>query len=351
MQRRMSIRVLPMLVLAGLIWACGGSEPERPTPPEGGSQELLNIASSLEQTLAGGEDGQTTPSESGEPQAAEETVGVEETDEPFVYPGQELLQQVNATPEPTPTPTPTAAEKLNLTFDHSPMAPDSLPKWSYEGETGPEFWGDLGESCATCGEGQAQSPVNLTGAVEADLPNPVFEYGKSTTHIMNTGHSIQVNVEPGSLLNLDGQYYELAQFHMHAPGEHTIDGRTFQAEMHFVHRGVDGDVVVVAVMIQKGTKNEAYAKVLKILPAEKDMEFKIEEPAEIASLLPRSRTAYRYEGSLTTPPCTEGVKWVVMTDPVGLSIAQLDPFLKILEGNNRPVQPLNDRTLQVDVTP
>lgn len=336
----MGFRVIPTMVVAALIWGCGDSEPEPSGPTTGGSQELLNIANSLEQSLTESGDAETTGSEDAE---------AEEPEEDFVYPGQNLIQQVQATPKPTPPPSP--AEALNLTFDRSPLAPESLPDWSYEGETGPDFWGTLGEACVTCGEGQAQSPINLTGAVEADLPNPEFDYATSKIRIVNTGHTLQVNVDPGSLLELDGQYYELLQFHMHAPGEHTIDGREFQAEMHFVHRGVEGDIAVVAVMVKKGTKNEAYAAVMQLLPAEEDLEIEIEDPADIGTLLPEARTAYRYEGSLTTPPCTEGVQWVVMTEPVGLSIAQLEPFLEILEGNNRPLQPLNGRTIQVDITP
>lgn len=330
-------RAFPAAFMAMWVWGCGGSEPETSGSRPETSQELVQIGEALQADLAGDEDAGTTRSEGGGSEGGEE--------EEFFYPGQDLI----ATPEPTPTPTPEPQAVAN--FDRTPVVPEDLPNWSYEGETGPQQWATLGEACATCGEGQAQSPIDLTGAVEADLANPVFNYGMSNIHIVNNGYTIQVNVDPGSHLDLDGEKYGLLQFHMHAPAEHTIEGKQFQAEMHFVHRNVDGDIAIVAVMIRKGTKNEAYANAMKLVPADVDMEIEIEDPAQLATLLPESRTSYRYDGSLTTPPCTEGVKWIVMTEPVGLSIAQLQPFLELLEGNNRPQQAIGGRTIQLDTSP
>jgi carbonic anhydrase len=251
--------------------------------------------------------------------------------------------------KPAPTPTPAAPEET------AAPAPEeeahSLPEWSYEGETGPEHWGDLSEVCAPCAEGLEQSPIDLTGSEEVDLENPLFAYSPSKISVVNNGHTIQVNIDPGSAIELDGDRYELLQFHLHTPSEHTIDGKPYQGEMHFVHRNAAGELAVVALMITRGTKNDALAGIFALIPSDEGMELDIEGEAMIEGLLPEDRRAFRYDGSLTTPPCTEGVKWVVLKQPMGVAIAQWKPFEELLSGNNRPIQPLNERAVQLDTTP
>lgn len=227
----------------------------------------------------------------------------------------------------------------------------SIPHWSYEGEAGPARWGELSEACSACAAGLEQSPINLAGATSKDLDNPVFSYGSTRVNTINNGHTIQVNADAGSAMELDGKRYELLQFHFHAPSEHAVDGERFSAEMHLVHRSEAGEYAVVGVLIREGKANPAYSHVLEYLPAEGEPEREIVEQVEPASLLPESRTTWRYDGSLTTPPCTEGVHWVIMTGPVELSAAQLAPLIDKLGGNSRPVQPLNARTLLVDTSP
>lgn len=231
------------------------------------------------------------------------------------------------------------------------VQPPSLPEWGYEGEKGPAAWAGLAPVCVPCGEGQQQSPIDLGGAGGADLSNPVFHYGVTPILIENTGHTIQVNAGPGHWLELDGERYDLIQFHFHTPSEHTIDGEHRAGEMHLVHRNGEGDLVVVAVFMDKGTKNQAYADMLEFLPSDPGLKLDFDDSASIAALLPTVHTAYRYEGSLTTPPCTEGVQWVVLSEPVLLSVAQLTPIADVLKNNVRPVQPLNQRVVELDTTP
>jgi carbonic anhydrase len=228
----------------------------------------------------------------------------------------------------------------------------SAPHWSYEGEAGPEHWGELDASFAACVTGRTQSPIDLKEATPQDLANIVFNYQPSTINILNNGHTIQVNYDPGSSIELDGVRYDLVQFHFHAPSEHTIQGQAMPMELHLVHKSAEGNLAVVGVMLADGAENPAFQPVWNNLPTQ-------ENPAqavaglqvEAASLLPTEQTTYRYSGSLTTPPCSEGVNWLVMTTPVELSAEQLAAFTTIYAHNSRPVQPLNERTLTVDNSP
>lgn len=226
------------------------------------------------------------------------------------------------------------------------------PHWTYEGEEGPDHWGELDASYATCSQGKSQSPIDVANPSEQDLTNISFHYQPSQVTILNNGHTVQVNYDPGSYIELDGTRYDVVQFHYHAPSEHTIAGESFPAELHIVHRNADGNLAVVGILLQEGTENAAYQPFISNLPAEqadpKDAGVKI----NATDLLPSMQTTFRYSGSLTTPPCSEGVNWLLMTTPVELSAQQLTSLDSIFEGgNNRPVQPINDRTLMEDTTP
>lgn len=220
--------------------------------------------------------------------------------------------------------------------------------WGYEGAHGPEHWGSLDPGFAVCSDGREQSPIDLTGAEPGDLSEIVFEYAPSPISILNNGHTIQVNYESGSGIVLDGTRYELAQFHFHHRSEHTVDGSGFPLEMHLVHASADGALAVVGVFLEEGGANEALAPVWRGLPAEAGPAAVIEGMVDAAALLPEQRTTWRYPGSLTTPPCSEGVAWQVMTHPVTASREQIEAFSALFPVNNRPVQPLNGRRLVTD---
>ncbi len=220
--------------------------------------------------------------------------------------------------------------------------------WGYEGAEGPEHWGSLDPGFAACSDGREQSPIDLTGAEPGALSEIAFDYAPSPISILNNGHTIQVDYQPGSAIVLDGTRYGLVQFHFHHRSEHTVDGADFPLEMHLVHASADGALAVVGVFLEEGEANEALAPVWRGLPAEPGPAAIIEGSLDANALLPERRTTWRYAGSLTTPPCTEGVSWLVMTDPVTASSEQIEAFRTLFPVNNRPVQPLNGRRLVTD---
>ena len=225
------------------------------------------------------------------------------------------------------------------------------PHWTYEGEGGPAHWGELDTAYATCGTGQEQSPVDIVAPSTQDLTNISFHYQPSQLNILNNGHTVQVNYDAGSYIELDDARYDVLQFHYHAPSEHTVNGESFPAELHIVHKNADGNLAVVGVLLKEGAENSAYAPFLNNLPASETEAKNAGVTIDAAELIPSVQTTYRYDGSLTTPPCSEGVKWLLMTTPVELSAEQLSTLGNLFEKNNRPVQPLGERMPVEDSTP
>lgn len=219
--------------------------------------------------------------------------------------------------------------------------------WEYQGQAGPEKWGDLAEEFATCKTGKSQSPIDLTGAIDADLPKLSFDYKAVSLKVLNNGHTIQVDQKGAGKAKVDGKDYDLLQFHFHDPSEHAVAGKDYPMELHLVHKSAEGHLAVVGVMIKEGKENAALKTAWENMP-EKGGEEKAVNGAKInpADMLPKgSRDFYRYYGSLTTPPCSEGVLWTVLKDPIEMSAAQIDKFKTLVHENARPVQPLNDRFL------
>jgi carbonic anhydrase len=233
----------------------------------------------------------------------------------------------------------------------APAAKPAGAHWGYTGDVGPSEWSSLSDDYALCAAGTCQSPINVAAPRSADLANPEFDYSESAINIVNNGHSIQVNYDGGSTLELDGKYYELLQFHFHAPSEHRVGGRAFPIEMHLVHKADDGQLAVVGVLVAEGRDNPAFAPVWAHLPETVGPAQTVPGVVDAGSLLPAARTSYRYGGSLTTPPCSEGVQWLILTTPVEMSAAQIRAFTRIHSGNNRPVQPLHGRTVVEDTSP
>jgi carbonic anhydrase len=220
--------------------------------------------------------------------------------------------------------------------------------WSYEGATGPAHWGSLSPDYALCSTGRRQSPIDIKERTPRDLPNISFNYQATPIEIVNNGHTVQVNCAPGSFIEADGQRFNLAQFHFHSPSEHHLNGRGAAAEMHLVHKSASGGLAVVAVMIEEGAHNPNFDPVWNNLPARAGPAVRLSATIDAAKLLPADPRTYRYDGSLTTPPGTEGVKWCIMIRPVTLSSGQLATFRSIFNGNNRPTQPLNGRIVVED---
>lgn len=218
--------------------------------------------------------------------------------------------------------------------------------WGYSGEAGPENWSTLDPGFVMCGLGRNQSPVDLGDFVEAELEPLDFAYQAGAVDIVNNGHTVQVNYAPGSTLTVSGRAFELKQFHFHAPSENRIDGKQFPLEGHLVHADQQGALTVVAVMFQEGDALPLIAELWERMPAEAGGKAELPAGLSAAQLLPDNRDYYRFNGSLTTPPCSEGVWWLVMKEPVSLSGAQIDQFSSTLGlANNRPVQPVNARPI------
>nr|WP_315429257.1 carbonic anhydrase family protein [uncultured Albidiferax sp.] len=220
-----------------------------------------------------------------------------------------------------------------------------LPHWSYAGEDGPAEWARLTPENATCA-GRNQSPINLVGFIHAQLKPIHFAYQAGGTEILNNGHTVQVNYAPGSSITLDGTVFELTQFHFHAPSENQIRGKSYALEGHLVHADKDGNLAVVAVMFREGAANKALAKIWPLMPTEAGAKTTLPQAFAAAGLLPANRAYYRFSGSLTTPPCSEGVRWLVMKAPVSASAEQIEAFTHAMHHpNNRPVQAVNGRTV------
>lgn len=221
--------------------------------------------------------------------------------------------------------------------------------WGYEGEHGPEHWAAVDPAFSACASGRAQSPVDIvtSATVSEELPELVCAYGTAPLAIVNNGHAIQVDVPPGDILMQGPNEYALKQFHFHGPSEHTVDGAHAPMEMHLVHADANGRLAVVGVLIREGAQNAALAPAWSHLPASAGQEV---EPAgvqiDVAALLPETLGYWHYDGSLTTPPCTEGVRWFVLREPITLSRAQIDAFRAIVHPNNRPVEPLDGRIVK-----
>jgi len=220
--------------------------------------------------------------------------------------------------------------------------------WSYQGEHGPKHWGSLSSDYAMCSEGKMQSPIDVKPTKKGKLKKLKFKYEAGSTSVVNNGHTVQVNIAGGSYVKIDGVDYELKQFHFHTPSENNINHKSYPLEAHFVHASKDGKLAVVAVMFKKGRKNKALDKVFSKLPlkAGESVELKL-SAKDIKKIMPSSKKYYKFQGSLTTPPCSEGVTWIVLKKPVSVSKKQVKSFFETLgkHNNNRPLQPANGRDI------
>ena len=222
--------------------------------------------------------------------------------------------------------------------------------WTYEGARGPTHWGAMGEAFHACESGRAESPIDIEKArkAPADMPRLNVNYQPLPIDIINTGHAVQFNAMPGTnSISLGSQAYQLVQFHFHSPGEERFAGKDSVMDAHLVHRSADGKLLVLAVQFEIGDQpNPVIQTMLDRIPKEKGAEFKINEVmVNPLDLLPKQKSYYTYNGSLTTPPCSEGVTWIEFKEPVTITQQQLDAMQRFYRGNQRPVQALNGREI------
>ena len=217
--------------------------------------------------------------------------------------------------------------------------------WAYQGPAGPQTWGGLKPEFTLCGSGQRQSPIDIRGGLAVDLDPVKFNYQATPFGVIDNGHTVQANVAQGNHIEIGGKRFELVQFHFHRPSEERIDGRQFEMSLHLVHKDDQGRLAVVAVLMDKGLPQPAVQKVWNSLPLEKGEELASRAPLELAELLPTDRRYFTYMGSLTTPPCSEGVQWVVMRQPVSMSAEQIELFARMYPMNARPLQQASGRRI------
>jgi carbonic anhydrase len=221
---------------------------------------------------------------------------------------------------------------------------DEKDHWSYSGDDGPGQWGDLSIENFMCVKGRNQSPIELSGALDADLPELVFDYSNpGSTGEINNGHTIQVNIKPGNFAMIGGRQYEVIQAHFHSPSEHSVNGKLYPMEIHLVHANEDRELAVIGILFDEGEENAILNRLDSFRPPDA-----APNPATIDfNELITSRTEYfTYNGSLTTPPCSEGVLWTVLKNPLIASKEQIERFHDVMGSDtNRPLQPRNARVI------
>jgi len=222
--------------------------------------------------------------------------------------------------------------------------------WGYSGEEGPEHWGDLSAEYTSCKLGQQQSPIDVRATDDKELTPLTLKYQAAAIHAVNNGHTVQYTIDNGSELQLGERGLKLLQVHFHAPSEHHINGVPFPAEAHFVHRDANGKLAVIGVMFVEGAANATLESWWRYMPDNSGQHLDPADapPVDPHALLPADLAYYTYAGSLTTPPCSEGVTWIVLKQPVEVSRAQIERFRAAMHehDNNRPLQPLHARVVQ-----
>jgi carbonic anhydrase len=227
------------------------------------------------------------------------------------------------------------------------MATETHPEWGYAGEIGPDRWGCLSSDYHLCSAGVEQSPVNLAGYVPGGTEPVTFDYTTIAVQARNNGHTVYLDFDPGSRVSVGGHRYELLGVHYHSPGEHLLDGESFAAELHLVHQDAGGNLAVVGLLFRLGKPSPLVEDLLGLAPAT-GVEADIGGGPNAAEFVPSHSGYYGYSGSLTTPPCSEGVRWMVMQGIGTVSPDQVDILQSLTHGpNNRPPQPIGDRQIVV----
>ncbi len=228
----------------------------------------------------------------------------------------------------------------------APKRPAHAGHWAYQGEGGPEHWGQMKPEFAACSRGKRQSPIDIRDGIAVQLDPVQFDYKPSNFRVIDNGHTVQVNLAPGNSIEVMGRRFELVQFHFHRPSEERINGRQFDMVAHLVHKDLEGKLAVVAVLLDRGSVQPIVQMVWNNLPLEKGEELAAKAQIDLNGLLPAERGYFTYMGSLTTPPCSEGVLWMVMQTPVSISPEQIGIFSRLYPMNARPIQSASGRLIK-----
>jgi carbonic anhydrase len=251
-----------------------------------------------------------------------------------------------AAPNQVPPSSTTAAPGPHDATKPEASAPAHSLHWSYEGETGPQAWAKLAPEYAKCGNGERQSPIDIRDGMKLELEPIAFEYRPSVFKLVDNGHAIQANVSSSNFMRVIGRRFRLVQLHFHRPSEEAINGKRFEMVVHLVHKDGEDRLAVVAVLVDSGARQPEFQTVLNNLPLEKGEKFAAAITLDANQILPENRNYFIYMGSLTTPPCTEDVLWVVIKQPVQASREQLNLFSRMYPMNSRPIQASMGRVIK-----
>ncbi|MBF0541573.1 MAG: carbonic anhydrase family protein [Nitrospirae bacterium] len=238
-----------------------------------------------------------------------------------------------------------AAIKKHQIKKHSVIKNAKNISWGYSGAGSPENWGKLDKSFSICSEGKNQSPVNLTAFVKTAIKNIYFNYNTYAAEILNNGHAIEVNYSNGSTITVDKTTFELKKIIFHAPSENTVEGRSYPMEAQLIHSDKHGNIAIIAVLLTEGSENEFIKTLWTQLPKKSGEKNSLAERLNVNNMLPMDRHYFRFSGSLTTPPCTEGVRWFIFKNAITISKEQIKTFTDVMHDNNRPVQQINGRVI------
>ena len=264
-----------------------------------------------------------------------------------------VVSKVSATPSPTdavhasparPARSTAAALAAAHRDGHSAAA-----HWDYHGgagSAGPDAWAQMKPEFSTCGSGTRQSPIDIRDGIKVNLDPVQFDYKPSAFRVVDNGHTVQVNVGPGNSIEVMGRRYDLLQFHFHRPSEERINGKQFDMVAHLVHKDLDGRLAVVAVLLERGSAHPLVQSIWNNLPLEKGEDVAARTTLDMNALLPTERSYFTYMGSLTTPPCSEGVLWMVMKTPMPIAPEQIGVFSRLYPMNARPIQSVAGRLIK-----
>jgi len=270
----------------------------------------------------------------------------EDAKEPVETLRQRLAERLSTKPEGGVTAKPAARPAAK---PGKAVEPARHAHWGYAGDVGPDRWAELSPDNKLCAVGTRQSPIDIRDGIAVDLEKIAFDYRPSAFSVLDNGHTVQVNVAPGNGLTVMGRRYELVQFHFHRPSEERVNGKQFDMVAHLVHKDPAGKLAVVAVLLERGADNQPQPLLQTVwanLPLEKGEAVQAQAQIDLTQLLPENRGYFTYMGSLTTPPCSEGVLWMVLRQPVPLTAQQIAVFSRLYPMNARPLQAGSGRLIK-----
>ncbi|GAA4031113.1 carbonic anhydrase family protein [Actimicrobium antarcticum] len=337
-----------LVLLSCLVWSCHvfASEAAQPAAKPVTTEPTAKAGSVAAAIKEAGQPVKSTPSLLREPvlagaEAARAREAAQREEELGVRLKASLarLERANNAARQAQPKRPVQARVQKTVVEPSVAAKDIATKnWDYEGEGGPLRWGRINPAWAKCESGNRQSPIDIRDGIRVDLEPIGIDYKPARFSVLDTGHTVQVNLGAGNTMTVSGRMYELVEFHFHRPSEERINGKGFPMVVHLVHKDVDGKLAIVAVMINDGAASDLVQMVWNNLPLEKNEATSPIALIDMNQLLPVRREYYTYMGSLSTPPCNEGVLWLVMKEPIQMSSQQIAIFARLYPMNARPIQ-------------